>query len=111
VLSDQCYAPPAAGAAQPAVADIWASPFDPGSAADLTAPIYSDACQPGGPGPPVDTTVTCVVPTLKKLLLVKPTNTVEKGRVIAQSVRAGKRLKGGSKIAVVVSRGRKRGSG
>ena len=128
LLSQDCYAPPPEGSAQPAVADVWAAPGDPGTPPDASFPLYADAgCDTGAGEPPVDvvTATKCAVPKLTKLTLSKATKkltgagcrrgkvklayskTVAKGRVIKQSVKPGKKVKLNTKVQLTVSRGKK----
>lgn len=128
LLSADCYAPPPAGSAQPAVADVWAAPGDPGTAPDASFTLLGDpGCGDLVDEPPVDpdTPLKCVVPKVKKLTLPKATfklrrancargkvkyafsRTVKKGRVISQSAKPGKRLKAKTKVKLVVSLGKK----
>jgi hypothetical protein len=128
LLSTACYSPPAQGSSQPAVADVWAATGDPGSAPDASFELAPDTpCEPGADEPPVDAIapIRCKVPRLKSLSLKRATSKlrnagcargkvrrayspkVKKGLVVSQSVKAGKRLKAGSRIGLVVSRGQK----
>ncbi|MEA2424633.1 MAG: hypothetical protein QOH13_1043 [Thermoleophilaceae bacterium] len=126
LLSADCYTLPAPGSGQPAVADVWAAPGDPGTAPDMTFQLVGDsACDLGPDEPPVDPTgsLPCLVPKLKNLTLKKAAAKLEnagctrgkvrysyspkvkKGRVIAQGSKPGKRLKAGAKVTLTVSRG------
>ena len=128
LLSDNCYAPPPEGSAQPAVAEVWAAPGDPGGAPDASYPLYSDpGCDTGAADDNVDKipVLKCIVPKLKNLTLPKATKKlkagackrgkvkkaysgkVKKGRVMKQSKKAGKKLKANTKVNLVVSKGKK----
>ena len=128
LLSQDCYAPPPEGSAQPAVAEVWAAPGDPGTAPDASFPLYGDpGCDSGLGEPPVDVIppAKCLVPKLKNVALPKATlklkrggcargkvkyvfsNKVKKGRVIAQSAKPGKKLKAKTKVKLTVSLGKK----
>jgi PASTA domain len=111
----------------PGTADVWAAPYDPGGAPDVSL-----ALQPGGcaadPGnqPVLDTKETCKVPNVKNLTLGGATRDlkaavcrrgsvryafsqkVKKGRVISQSQRPGKTLASGSNVNLVISKGKKK---
>jgi hypothetical protein len=120
LVSNGCWSGPAG------TADVWAAPNDTGGAPDVTLPIQPGDCA-GDPGqqPVQDTKETCKVPNVKKMTLgaasrelkagdcargkvkLAFSRTVKKGRVISQSQRPGKTLKAGSKVNLVVSRGRK----
>jgi hypothetical protein len=128
LLLADCWAPPAQGSAQPAVADGWTLQFDPGTAPDATFQLFGDpGCQAGYNAPLVDRDKTeCTVPGLASYTLamaalklsragcsrgrVRYVNSakVKKGRVISQGIKAGKHLKAGAKVALVVSLGAKR---
>jgi hypothetical protein len=127
LLSQNCYAPPPEGSAQPAVADVWAAPSDPGTKPDATFELNGDPGCEAAEDTPVDVVVgaKCVVPKLKKLTLKKATqklkkagckrgkvtkafsNTVKKGRVIKQAPKPRKKLKLNSKVKLTVSKGKK----
>ena len=128
LLLADCWAPPAEGAAQPAVADGWTLQFDPGTAPDATFQLFGDpGCQTGFNAPVVERDKTdCTVPSLASKTLamaalklsragcsrgkVRYVNsaTVKKGRVISQGIKPGKHLKAGAKVPLVVSLGAKR---
>ena len=129
LLSTDCYDPPPQGSGQPAVGDVWAAPSDPGTPPDATYSLLANVgCDSGVDEPPVDTVtpLVCTVPKLKNVVLTKATiklhnagcargkvryvysSKVKKGRVISQGFKPGKRLKGGTKVKLVVSLGRKR---
>lgn len=129
LLSQDCYDPPPEASAQPAVVEVWAAPSDPGGTPDASYPLFADvSCNDGLDGPPVDTIepVKCVVPKLKNVPLKKVgvklkragckrgkvkyvfSRSLNKGRVLKQSPRAGKRLKLKAKVNLVVSLGKKK---
>jgi hypothetical protein len=128
LLLADCWTPPVQGSAQPALADGWTLPFDPGTAPDATFQLFGDpGCQAGYNAPSVDRDKTeCTVPGLARYTLamaalkllragcsrgkVRYVNSanVKKGRVISQGIKAGKRLQAGAKIPLVVSLGAKR---
>ena len=127
LLSQDCYAPPPQGSAQPAVAEVWSTPADPGTPADISFPLYGDPGCDSGDEPAVDAIPAskCVVPKLGRLTLDKATaklkragcrrgkvkqafsRSVAKGRVIKQSAKPGGKLKLNSKVSLTVSRGKK----
>lgn len=129
LLLAECWAPPAQGSAQPAVADGWTLPYDPGTAPEATFQLFGEpGCQAGFNAPLVnrDPTSTCTVPKLAGYTLAMAelklsragcsrgkvgrvfSSKVKKGRVISQSAKAGKQLKVDAKVALVVSLGAKR---
>jgi hypothetical protein len=128
LLLADCWAPPAQGSAQPAVAEGWTLPFDPGTAPDATFQLFGDpGCQAGYNAPLVGRDKTeCTVPRLASYTLamaalklsragcsrgkVRYVNSakVKKGRVISQGIKPGMHLKAGAKIPLVVSLGAKR---
>jgi hypothetical protein len=130
LLSQNCYAPPPEGSAQPGVAEVWASPGDPGTPPDASFPLYGDpGCDSGSAEPPVDnfTPAMCIVPKLKNLPLRKAKqkltrggcktgkvnyvfSATKKGSVVKQSAKAGKKVKLGTKVKLTVSKGKKPGS-
>lgn len=132
LVSPDCYAPPAQGSGQPAVAEVWAAPGVPDAPADTTFQLVGDpGCQLGEEEPPVDpdTPVVCIVPKLQKVALTKATTKlrnagcargkvryaysarIKKGRVISQAVTPGRHLKAGYKVRLVVSLGRNKRTG
>jgi PASTA domain len=120
LISSGCWSGPAG------TADVWAAPNDTGGAPDVTLPIQPGDCA-GDPSeqPVQETKESCKVPNLKKMTVAAATRelkagdcargkvklafsrTVKKGRVVSQSQRPGKTLKAGSKVNLVVSRGKK----
>lgn len=128
LLSQDCYAPPPQGSSQPAVAEVWAAPGDPGTPPDGSFPIVADVpCNDGADEPPVDTIapLKCVVPKLKNVPLKKVakklknagckrgkvrysySRSLKKGRVLKQLAKARRKLKLNAKINLVVSKGPK----
>jgi hypothetical protein len=125
LLLADCWAPPVQGSAQPAVADGWTLPFDPGTAPDATFQLFGDpGCQAGYNSPLVERDKTdCTVPGLASYTLamaalklsragcsrgkVRYVNSakVKKGRVISQGIKPGKYLQAGTKVPLVVSLG------
>jgi hypothetical protein len=128
LVSQGCYAPPAQGAAQPALVEVWAAAFDPGTAPDVSFPLYSGQVCTDESNQPVieDKVLTCIVPNVKNRSLAgatgrlthnrckrgrvtfKPSSSVAKGKVISQSVKAGKKVKDGTKVNLVLSSGPKK---
>jgi hypothetical protein len=125
LLSQECYAPPPDGSAQPAIAQVWAASADPGTPPDASFPLHADVDCSGGDEPPVDnfSGARCVVPKLKGLTLrtakrkltragckagkvtYVTSKKVKTGRVVKQATKAGKKLKLGAKVKLLVSRG------
>lgn len=107
-------------------ADVWAEGFDPGTAPDVTLPIQPGECAAAGGQPVQEATESCKVPNVKGMTLaaarrelkaevcaigkVKKAYSakVKKGRVIAQSQLPGKTMKGGAKVNLVISKGKKK---
>jgi hypothetical protein len=128
LLLADCWTPPIQGSAQPAIADGWTLPFDPGTAPDATFQLFGDpGCQTGFNAPVVERDKTdCTVPSLASKTLamaalklsragcsrgkVRYVNSgkVKKGRVVSQGIKAGKHLKAGAKVPLVVSLGAKK---
>lgn len=123
LVSSGCWAP---DGGQAGSAEIWATPTDPGGAADVSLPIQPGECAADVGGQPVqDTKESCKVPNVKKLTLAAAKRELKagdcavgkvkyaaspklkKGLVISQSQRPGKTLKAGAKINLVVSRGKR----
>ena len=128
LLSQECYGPPPDGSSQPALAEVWAAPGDPGTPPDGSFPISATVdCSGGADEPPVDklAPVKCVVPKLKNVPLKKAaaklknsgckrgklkyaySRSVKKGRIMGQSAKPRKKLKLNAKVNLVVSRGKK----
>ena len=125
LVSPNCYAPPAQGDPQPALVEVWAAPYDPGTAPDVSFPLYGDrSCNDDSVLQPVlEDRLKCVVPNVKSRRLSSAvgrlthnnckrgrvtlvfSSKVDKGRVISQSVKAGKTLPKGTKVNLVVSKG------
>lgn len=129
-VSTACYPFPDLSSRQPARVDVWTAQDVTDGHPDATYAIGStDPCSV--PPPPavaqvVAGTKTCTVPNLKGLALTKAgaklkkagcvrgkvtqafSGKVKKGRVISQSVKANKKVKRGTKIKLVVSKGAKK---
>jgi hypothetical protein len=124
LLSPSCWSPAGGpgGSAQ-----VWAAPYDPGTAPDVTLPIDAAGCSPDAAGQPVqDTKESCKVPNVKGMKLVAAVRElvagdckrgkvtyayspkVRRGRVMKQSARPGKTLAAGSKVNLLVSKGKQR---
>jgi hypothetical protein len=128
LLSQECYAPPSEGSAQPAITQVWAASADPGTPPDASFPLYADVDCSGSDEPPVDnfSGARCVVPKLKGVTLrtakrkltragckagkvtYVASRKVKKGRVVKQATKAGRKLKLGAKVKLLVSRGPKK---
>lgn len=123
LVSGSCWA----GDAGPGSADVWAAPIDPGGAPDVSLPIQPGECSADASGQPVlDTKQTCKVPNVKGMTLAAAKRELRagdcalgtvrtafspkarRGRVVAQSQRPGKTMKAGSRVSLVVSKGKRR---
>lgn len=122
LVSPSCWAP---DPGQYGSADIWAAPTDPGGAPDVSLPIQPGECAgDAGNQPVLATKETCKVPNVKGMTLAAAKRElkagdcvlgkvrtafsakVKKGRVISQSLRPGKTARLGSKVNLVVSKGK-----
>jgi hypothetical protein len=124
LLAPACWTPPDGQAGS---ADIWAAPYDPGTAPDVRLPLQPGECATDPSTQPVlDTKDSCKVSNVKGMTVAAAARElaagdckrgrvsyayspkVKKGRVIKQSQRPGKTLKAGSKVNLVVSKGKRR---